>query len=170
MRFEHTPNFQAWFAGSVITETGVPGDSPRVVFHGTPHLKFRQFSHNPARRTIDSALSRCGFFFAADKKEAQCYAWHPHLQRKGRTLSVCLAMRKPLRVDGRTLGKSEANHDKLADVIAWAKTSKFDGVIIENWHDGLGTGTQYIVFEPEQVKSAHHNNGEFNPTNLEIYA
>ncbi|CAB5514397.1 hypothetical protein LMG26857_03456 [Achromobacter anxifer] len=172
MQKVHTAGFQAWFESSVITDSGQPDGAPLVVYHGTPNRDFRAFSYTPIRRTIDCALSRCGFFFAAAKREADCYAWHPHLRRRGRTIAAHLAIRKPLVVDGRTLGVSEHNHDLLARVITWAKTCRkaFDGVIIHNWSDGLGTGTQYIVFKPEQIKSSRYNCGAFDGSNPEIYA
>lgn len=59
----------------------------------------------------------------------------------------------------------------LDEIITYAKKQKFDGVIAYNIDEGINniTGTDdYIVFNPNQIKSKH-NEGLFNPYNNNIY-
>ncbi|NGP40774.1 PLxRFG domain-containing protein [Acinetobacter sp. GC2] len=54
------------------------------------------------------------------------------------------------------------------------KDQGYDGIVYKNTHDGTSLTNKmkeedsYIVFDPEQIKSATINNGEFDPNNPDI--
>ena len=55
--------------------------------------------------------------------------------------------------------------------IEYAKKNGYDGVIHPDSDvSNMGVDTAYVVFRPEQIKSATGNNGDFDPTNPDIRA
>jgi hypothetical protein len=63
----------------------------------------------------------------------------------------------------------------LAEIAKYAKLAGYDGLIAKNVTDGGSKKTMarqntYVVFHPEQIKSATGNNGDFDPANPDIRA
>lgn len=124
---------------------------PLVVWHGT-YNKFNTFDTNKKRYDVHNK----GIFFTETEKNAKKYG---SIQ-----LPVFLNLRNPSysEFDGNLtlsqLREKENNIIKNAD----------DGAII-NTYDKEGKGLQYIVFDPNQVKSATDNNGNYSTTDNNIY-
>lgn len=57
---------------------------------------------------------------------------------------------------------------QIDELALWARGKGFDGLIVRDVLDQYGDGTQYVVFNPTQIKSAVGNNGEFNPKDSNI--
>src|SRR5690606_6130189 len=78
-----------------------------------------------------------------------------------------LSIRNPLEHD---FGGELFDPDDVERVIRQARREGHDGVIIRNIRnfEGGDTSTTYIVFEPEQVKSAIGNRGTFDPSSPNI--
>ena len=57
---------------------------------------------------------------------------------------------------------------QIDDLARWAHDKGFDGLVVHDVVDQYGDGTQYVVFDPTQIKSAVGNNGEFNPKDPNI--
>lgn len=102
---------------------------------------------------------------------------------RGRELySTHLLLRNPYTVNARGNGWSEVpapteikeewgNPDKtiqIDELASWARDKGFDGLVVRNVIDQYGDGTQYVVFDPTQVKSAIGNSGEFDPNDPNI--
>lgn len=101
-----------------------------------------------------------------------------------RVYSLFINLKKPLVVDAKGsrfnkfLYKSTSAH--VQKVITDAKSGGYDGVILLNVVDnglknqydtisGYEKATDYIVFDPNQIKSATDNNGDFSTENDNIY-
>jgi hypothetical protein len=63
---------------------------------------------------------------------------------------------------------SDYRDEAYSSVIGTAIKLKHDGVFLQNTFDGADEDNIYVVFEPEQIKSATANTGEFNPTQASI--
>jgi hypothetical protein len=66
---------------------------------------------------------------------------------------------------------SDNNFEELANLpatIDWAKKHGYDGLILKNVDDPLPLSTHFVVFNPNQIKSAIGNIGEFNPRNSDM--
>lgn len=77
---------------------------------------------------------------------------------------VYLAIQNPLVVDAQ--GENAVGFD-IPAAIKRAMKEGFDGIIIRNFDDAAGlvnrNATHYVVFHPEQIKSATANRGTFDP-------
>lgn len=52
---------------------------------------------------------------------------------------------------------------RILDDIDYAKANGYDGVIARNTYDGANTHTQYVAFEPNQIKNVDNTNPTSNP-------
>ena len=153
-----TQQFKRWFgdwqnepqaASKVVNEDG----TPKVVYHGTDgdFNTFRQ--ENGA------------YFFSESEDYAESMA-----EEKGgsRVIEAYLDMKKPYEV---RLSREEFT-DPSAErkPIRYAKENGYDGVIFENdtARDDLAYDRFYVVFSPEQIKSATENIGTFDKGNPDI--
>ena len=164
-----TPAFKSWFDGSkVVDENG----DPLTVYHTTPD----DFSEFKAGGDDESKSGRA-MWFGVDGHNPQ--AAHNVLQgrRAGkfkdgvRTMPVYLQMKRPLVIDKSTREWAASVWGSDFPQIMSEETIKdvrqdYDGII---YHSPLnGRPSEYIVFEPNQVKSAIGNNGEFSPASEDI--
>ena len=138
----------------VVDENG----EPLVVYHGTKTSGFTRF------RLDEWNSSNKGFYFS-NIDRASWYAtgyspqiWHPN---NDESIYACfLKICNPKYKDAK--GKYAINVNQEA------KGKNQDGVIIDNINDPtLDSGsdfeaTNYIVFSPNQIKSATDNNGDFS--------
>ena len=104
-----------------------------------------------------------GAYFTKDKKYAKTY-------NKGTLYEVFLNIREPLTTEGSWTGI--INKDQVTDI-----TAKHDGIVNDKFDNGIlyklhlaKTRTEIIVFNPNQIKSATDNNGDFSTTDDNIQA
>jgi hypothetical protein len=159
---EAAPAFMAWFSGSKIVD---PSGAPLVVYHGT-NIDITEF--NPERVGSNYSASVGGFFFSNSPRAASDYAVDAKNEHGGEAnvLPVYLHLSNPLVVE------TEVNPDRYFDknrfrLIAQADQGLCDGVVVRG--EGLyGPQAMYLVFLPEQIKSAIGNNGQYSPENPDI--
>ena len=142
-----SPAFDAWFAGSkVVDDEG----RPRAVYHGT-RRDFEAFLHQD-----DAAASHrpqgAGFFFTESPESASWYAGVGGGAEGARVLPVYLDLRNPLVIDYQG---TEDNGEVEADITR-AQEAGHDGLILRNIDDG-SVETQYVAFEPSQIKSVFNH-------------
>jgi hypothetical protein len=179
-------NFYKWFKNSkVVDENG----RPLVVYHGSIS-DFNEF------KLIDSEIfgSKFGHFFTPDKQVAQIFA---DRAENGILFETYLKLENPQKINGfffnsygkfkgadaklRSLSPKELKKGSYSD-ISLPDFKKFreqlqsdgkDGVVLNNMSiQGEKTRiintSQYVVFNPTQIKSATGNNGEFDGGNASI--
>src|SRR5690606_19230066 len=154
--------FKEWFGDSkVVDENG----EPLVVYHGT---RSDITAFEPGR---DGAI-----YFTDSPEDASAFAGDfrgltAELQSfelgGANVIPAFLSIRNPLEHD---FGGELFDPDDVERVIRRARREGHDGVIIRNIRnfEGGGTSTTYIVFRPEQVKSAIGNRGTFDPSSPNI--
>ena len=133
---------------SLLDEDG----KPLVVYHGTD-ADFTVFKSKDGN-----------YWFSASEDYAEAMAE----ERGGnRDMPTYLNMRKPYYAKLKPSQFSDPNFE--APIIREAKSKGYDGVIIENDTDNdLAKDTFYVVFNPEQIKSATDNIGTFDGSNANI--
>ena len=136
-----TAAFRKWFGDSKVVEWD---GEPQIVYHGS-HSKFTAFDLNKAGSYSNAETDIKGIYFSPTIEGAE--AWG------GNVIPVYLSMKNPFFAYGRINAHTEEK----------AKEGGFDGVI------GAG-GTEYVVFDPAQIKSAIGNNGRFDGSNPDIRA
>lgn len=164
--------FSNWFSKSkVVDAKGLP----LKVFHGTQHdVPF--FSEAMQGDTVYSG--DVGFFFTNDVAEANAYAtwdWDRDEPRPN-VMPVYLRIQNPLLVNiSNPFHTAEAPglwYDRFGQNMAnYALNCGHDGLIISDFGCAdrqpsgpcSGKQTLFVVFRPEQIKSAIGNNGAFNP-------
>ena len=183
-----TPEFKRWFGdGKVVDEAG----NPKVVYHGTTvwekedrqlgdvSVFDRMASTNIVRR--QPSIDTVGSWFSTNPSSegAGMYAGS-----MGAIYPVYLSIKKPYQTtfeqmlrrarildngvdDGRQVGDKEVNALRM-----WLKSTGRDGIHIV--HNGSSASTEFknqdawVVLEPNQIKSAIGNTGEFNPDTGDI--
>lgn len=157
-----TSAFKEWFgnwendpenASKVVDENG----EPLVVYHGSK-AKFNTFSYEFVRGA-DS-----GFFFTSDKGYAKQFGSEEY--------PVFLNMRNFL-----PASEIPLHRDNIYSIFAQSEEdvaylNKVDGIIGNDSIDGKLTpskGTEFMVYRPNQIKSAVNNIGTFSKTNNNIY-
>jgi hypothetical protein len=150
-----TPAFKKWFGNSKVVDAQ---GKPLVVYHGTGR-SFSKF--DPDRATFEG-----DYYFAGSAAHADHYARSSEgdYVQGSNIMPVFLAMKNPLIVDYR----GARDMDGLMDTKEQAKAGGRDGVIAKNTNDGYGLVDQYIVFSPDQIKSATGNTGAFDSANPDI--
>lgn len=156
-----SPAFRAWFQGSVVVDEG---GEPMRLYHGT------------GADTGD--VIRPGTFFTARPDVADIYATAPtRLAADGaagpNVVPVYLRIAHPYVHDdagtkqsvGWALLGRRARHQEVIDHL---RALGHDGLLIRNYLDLGGVQDQWVIFEPQQVKSATGNDGAFDPSNPNI--
>ena len=143
---EGTPAFKKWFGDSKVVDKN---GKPLVVYHGTPYGGFAEF--NPAksgtRNTFESA--RAGIYFSSTPSYAGVMSRSDN-ETGPAIYPVYLSIQNPLRVF-----TTELTDAKEVDaMISQAKDGGHDGII-----DEMGN---FVVFQPNQIKSATGNNGSYS--------
>ena len=176
LRAPQTEAFKRWFGDSkVVDENG----EPLVVYHATTgnFTTFKPGGNDPT-------LSGPAMWFT-DSKESQPAMHNIALRGKryregANVMPVYLRMERPLVIDDKTsLDWARAvfadGSLEFPQLIApkWVEDvtrgDEYDGIIFDGpalgWKDSV---REYIVFRPEQIKSATGNVGTFDPTNPDI--
>lgn len=161
-----TPSFKAWFgdweadpenASKVVDENG----EPMVVYHGTNQGGYTVFRTGVV-----------GSYFASNRKTAENFSLPLWGQNNSQIYNCFINMRSPFIVDAqarrydsiaRPQEMGEGNNVEVAELSAYAHSNGYDGVIVQNVIEGDGTATDdYVVFTPNQAKSATDNTGVFS--------
>jgi len=159
-----TPEFKAWFgdwendpenSSKVVDVNG----EPLVVYHGT-NKDFYEFDLTYFGKTDDGFYGK-GFYFTPNLETAEVYAsiseWdkmNNTFKKNGKTLPLFLNFRNPILID---LKKFKIkNEDGTND-------SK---IIIPN--SIFSANTEYLAFEPNQIKLADGKNTTFDGNNPDI--
>lgn len=173
-----TEAFKSWFgdwehdpqnASKVVDENG----EPRVVYHGT-YGDFTVFDKAKIGSATDYGLWGRGFYFTNMENT-------PYGNKK---LALFLNFRNPFIFNdyksaeeiGDYLNIWDGNFhedDRFGIFRPYARgAAQIAGSAQERGHDGLiavlGKWTEYIAFEPNQIKSATDNRGTFDPKNPDI--
>jgi hypothetical protein len=143
-----TPEFKRWFGDSKVVDGR---GRPLVVYHGTG-ADFTEFKKK------DTGIYGAGYYFTSSPEAASGYA-------QGSQPNVM-----PVYLSAKNLASAE-DYDRIASSLrsANAKTNAliragFDGLAIDFNQDRV----DYLVFSPEQIKSAIGNSGAFDPANPDI--
>lgn len=166
-----TPEFKEWFgdwendptnASNVVDENG----EPMVVYHGSRN-SLTYFSKNFAgKNNPDIDVSRLGFFFTDDIEEAKYHTGkttNDGYERDGDTpqvYSTFLNLRDPYEV---ATGEDATYYIDNNTRVLYAEDNGYDGVIVQG-----GSNVVYLVFEPNNIKSATENTGSFDGMNDDI--
>lgn len=173
-----TEAFKSWFgdwehdpqnASKVVDENG----EPRVVYHGT-YGDFTVFDKAKIGSATDYGIWGRGFYFTNMENT-------PYGNKK---LALFLNFRNPFIFNdyksaeeiGDYLNIWDGNFhedDRFGIFRPYARgAAQIAGSAQERGHDGLiavlGKWTEYIAFEPNQIKSATDNRGTFDPKNPDI--
>ena len=155
-------NLKKWFGNSKVVN---PDGTPMRVYHGTSS-DFGEFSHEHIGKENDYGYMGAGFYFMSDPEWGSGYAEVAGEKSGGSSvLPVYLKMENPyiiykyeqlpLKAKTGIFNKTEAI--ALTNIL---KKRGYDGVILDNM--------EFVVFEPQQIKSATGNNGEYSQSNPEI--
>lgn len=166
--------FDRWFAGSKVVDKD---GQPLVVYHGTSE-KFDVFDFGYSQ----DLGAHFGTLETAKEFEGEGVP----------LMAVYLRIKNPLRmpdfqgwipevVAGWLRSEGVITHAQVEEiesmqdddaargaVVMAIEAAGFDGVVYENEHEG--SGDSYIVFHPEQIKSAIGNRGTYDPSNPDITA
>lgn len=147
-----TRAFKRWFgdwendpqnASKVLDENG----EPMVMYHGT-HKDFTTFD----KRKIFATNFGKGFYFISDMNKALAYGHY--------LMPVFLNVRNPLDL---TTGENDAEYNKWYG----KKRNPYDGYTFIPTIPGVNY-TMVVAPEPNQIKSAINNNGDFSEENDDI--
>jgi len=141
----NTPNFKEWFGNSKVVDKN---DKPLRVYHGT------QKDGNGA------------MFFTDNSQIANDYANFVG----GNVIPVYLAIKNPVPSKYLKFENEPESAVYNKGFIEWAKSQGYDGYIYEDLGSTSGYlgGTNYVVFDSNQIKSAIGNTGAFDPNNPDI--
>lgn len=156
-------------SSKVVDENG----EPMVVYHGTLTNGLRKFSTDfiGSRYSYDEK----GFFFISNRRIANDYSISEfNASRRGEVIDAYVSLRNPLVVNSEWCKKNGlgSNVFKDNDVIEFwdnyqslmiEESEKNDGVIITD-----GETSMVVAFDPNQIKSATENNGNFSTLDDDI--
>ena len=166
----------------VVDEDG----NPKVVYHGTPN-NFNAFSKEMFGTSTDRGIWGNGFYFSDSEQYAKTY--EKRGDKQGRTLTVFLNIENPLFISLRNGGNEGAMyfHELMekhftddiyedatrTDELMSVAQERLSADIVANGYDGIVVeytnhiDTEYVAFEPNQIKSAdpvtYDDNGNVIP-------
>lgn len=159
-------------SSKVVDENG----EPLIVFHGTRNGGFNVFDTSKAEEPR-LVKTKNAFWFTDSKQMAESFSGENETNFRGKnpmTYKCFLDMRNPLVVDFEGKSWGESIYGSTDEIVRKAQDVGYDGVILKNVRDGgmygqfLTKGNEYIVFEPNQIKSATDNIGTFDKANSDI--
>ena len=156
-----TPAFKRWFKGSKVVDGN--GD-PLVVYHGTAS-DFSEFDQEKVGSNYESDST--GFFFTSSPNQAATHAEDAGYTYRGNAepniVPAYLQIENPLEFKAKISPNSW--YDKNTDyALAEVVRTGADGIVVR----GAGGEAVFVVFRPEQIKSAIGNRGAFDPDNPDI--
>ena len=132
---------------------------PLVVYHGTDNAGFTEFEEQ-GEGLYFSNIDRASWYVKSEDRPTLARNFGEGIDYYGGIYACFLNIRKPKRKNAR--GKYAINFDQLS------RGKNNDGVIVENIKDPTYDSgsdfesTNYIVFNPTQIKSATDNIGTFD--------
>ena len=169
-----TPAFRRWFGESKVVDGA---GRPLVVYHGARSSKTFEVFRGSRRGWYGS-----GMYFTPDRDFAEGYA-KDFDGNVGHLVSVYLRMERPYRYESRNFENKEFVRSLLSPRSSAAVLSRSDResvgpgdsirkALVARGYDGIiannPDGTEYIVFESTQIKSATGNRGTFDPADPRI--
>lgn len=155
---EGVKNFWKGFKGTkAVDEQG----RPLRVLHGT-HNDVKKFTPEAIGSETDQGFYGPGYYFTPDARAASVYATNrdyikDEVRPGGNVMPVYLDIKNPYYTTAEVLSDAE---------VARIKKAGHDGVIAT---PDIAPGyTEYVVFSPEQIKSAIGNKGEFDVSKPDI--
>lgn len=177
---QSTPEFRNWFGNSkVVDENG----NPKVVYHATPSITLSKFDTARGKESL-------GSHFGTATQANSIAKWNVDKGRPTAVFPVYLKIENPLRMQDMgtwypefvfnelvSRGLVDMNTPRAKEVQRATRTETeqsvriiqqfirelgYDGIVYENEYEA-GAGDSYIVFRPEQIKSATGNTGAFSP-------
>lgn len=150
-------NFAQWFGASKAIDAS---GAPLRCYHGTA-TDFTAF--NPEAEGIT------GIFFSSSPEVALEYAtWRAEHGGLARILPVYLSIENPAEITGWSTFDAEF----FQECIDQAKAAGHDGVIFrdvdDGWTEQAPVADTYVVFRPEQIKSASANTGAYSRDDPDI--
>ncbi|GEM_PF-2776297 len=155
-----TPNFIKWFgdwindpdnASKVVDENG----EPKPVKHGTPNKDFESFDLSKTGSNTDAGWLGKGFYFYGN---ADAYA-SQYAGKDGRVIEAFLNIRDPYYI-------SESERRNLIESDSLEASEEFRDELIDEGYDGVfyngDLDEEWTTFDPNQIKSATENNGDFS--------
>lgn len=174
-----TPEFKQFFDGSkVVDEAG----APLVVYHGAPDARFAGEGGDGVFQTAQERFGMTdedrSFFFTTSRAIADTYAddsrAFDYQNADPGVVDVYLSIKNPMVIDAAGKEWREAQRrGKTSDVMAEAKASGHDGVIIRNVRDAYNNNSRtpasdvHVAFDPTQIKSVN-NRGTFDRSDSNI--
>ena len=140
-----------------------PDGTPMVVYHGTGS-DFSVF--DKSRQGENYVQGEGGFFFTSSRKSAENYAKLASEDGKGLVIEAYLSIQKPYEVTAYgdyVQAPAEKYDDHRYEYLNEAEMQGCDGIIVKGKKSSL-----YVVFEPNQIKSATDNIGTFDSSNPDI--
>ncbi len=151
-----TPEFKNWFGDSkVVDKEG----KPLRVYHGTESSPFYTFKEGFGQARGNALGS--GMYFTTSRKSAELFG-------NNQIHEVFLSLKNPL--DLRKPENKKLMWDEKGiypHIERLRKEGLIDG-IIDVSSRGAEYGLDFVVFKPEQIKSATGNSGAFDPKNPDI--
>lgn len=179
-----TPAFRNWFGDSKVVDAN---GEPLVVYPGSDS-SFDSFDSSALGKQTKAKSARSGFFFTDDPTLASDYTaaggysvedgdlfgasfneW-ASAKKGAQVYPVYLSITNPKVIE---YGGQEYREIAFSDALMQAKADGHDGAIFRNARDPLYDSYDvpadiYVVFEPEQIKSATGNSGAFDGSNPSI--
>lgn len=161
--------FKHWFGKSKVKN---PDGTPKIVYHGSKARNIDVFK--------TSNQWGYGGMYLTDRKEiAEGFTKGWGSKEPGRVYELYARIERPLIIDAmgkrydeiavpKNFPKDQLFGGKTVDtqqLANWAREMGRDGLIVENVVEYDLIGTDYIVFSPNQVKSATDNVGTFSREN-----
>jgi hypothetical protein len=161
-----TESFKKWFgdwendpknASKVVDENG----EPMVVWHGTRDKSgFTVFDKNKIGSGNDEGFQGRGFYFSGQKRVADQYRG-----MDGNIYDTFLNIREPY-----YMSYEESN--ELAEANSAEVSQEFTDGIVSEGYDGVffnaNLRDEFVALNPNQIKSAFENNGNFNEESDDI--
>lgn len=181
-----TKAFKKWFGdwendsenvSKVVDENG----EPMVVYHGTSDKSFFHiFDYNKAGTGNDKGLYSRGFYFSPNKRTADAYRG-----KEGHVYGVYLQLKNPFYINKFKDVNELADYLNVSETIfyehahGFTVSPSFAGTLTssikEKGHDGVivirknsDIIQEIVAFNPNQIKSATDNTGEFSINNNDI--
>lgn len=145
-----------WFGASAVVDDA---GKRLIVYHGTAD-DFSVFDKTKRGSVSDSSDSKLGFFFSSNVERANRAAEDAGYPGGENVMPVYLSIQNPLIYNG-----AQGLPSETAKIIRKAIRQGCDGVIFRLGECG---GQDYVVFEPEQIKSAISLNGQVHMGSQDI--
>lgn len=165
-------NFKNWFGDSKVVDGQ---GKPLIVYHGSK-TKFDRFDAKKKGSGTDEGIRGRGFYFSSNAKSAQSYG--PNLMR------VYLRMEKPfdllgfgsleemaefLEIDPSILHERGRGTPQHSVSVSTPFAGVFAGSVREKGFDGIVHGQEFVVFEPNQIKSVE-NDGSWDLSDDNVHS